>query len=119
MFKKLRERIYNRKIRKELEDVMFDNFAWCGDSEFPMFVKSGTETTNHKFFLPKTDEAFKLAFGKLKNKFYKNYVLDDVKNRIRVYMAHFPISEDAYEYCVEMFVNNSLIINQDNNNALN
>ena len=119
MFKKLKERIYNRKARIELEDIMFDNFAYCGDSEFPMFVKSGTQTTNHKFYIPQTDEAFILAFGKLKNKFFENYVLDDVKNRIRVYMAHFNISEYAYEFCVEMFKNKSKIVlassNKNNN----
>ena len=114
MFKKLRERIYNKKTRQQWEDVMFDNFNYCGDSDFAMFVKKGSKDTPHKFFCPKTDEMFKLAFSKLKNKFYENYVLDDVKNKIRVYMAYFPISEDAYEYCVNMFINKSAVLNAAN-----
>ena len=103
MLKKLRKRIYNKKAAKELKDIVFDNFAYCGDSEFPMFVKRGTQYTNHKFYLPQTDEAFTLAFNKLSSAFFHKYVLDDVKNKIRVYMAHFNISEDAYDYCVDKF----------------
>ena len=113
MFKKLKERIYNKKAKKELEDVLFDNFMYCGDSEFPMFIRSGTRYTNHKFYVPETDVAFRLAFEKLKNKFYERYVLDDIKNRIRVYMAHFNISEETYEYCVKMFENKSAIVTSD------
>lgn len=118
MFKKLKERIYNKKTRQQWEDIMFDNFNYCGDSEFAMFVKKGTKDTPHRFFLPQTDEMFKMAFGKLKDQFYKYYVLDDVKNKIRVYMAHFNISEDAYEYCVNMFINKSAIVNDTNNASI-
>jgi len=114
MLKKLREKLYYKKTQKIYDNLMFDDFAFYGDSEFPMFIRYGYGERKTEFFIPKTDDTFNLAFGKLKNKFYENYVLDDVKNRIRVYMAHSKISEESYKYCVEMFKNKSAILCKEN-----
>ena len=118
MFNKLRERLYDRKIKKNLENIELDTFAYCGDSKYPYFVIRGTKTTIHRFFTPQTDKTFKLAFSKLKNSFFKAEDLGVVKNRIREYMCYFNISEEAYVVCVKLFIQKSFLNNQFETNTL-
>ena len=112
MFKKLRERIYNKKMNKEMKGISFDGVKYCGYDEFPKFVRSGTAKLGLLIYTPKTDETFKYAFTKLKNEFFNSYDEDEIKNRIRVYMSYFKISEQAYAECMDIVKNtNDIVVN--------
>jgi len=105
MFKKLIERAYNKKVIKSLQNVEFDSFAFCGYNEFPMFVQREIEYTKRLLFVPISDVTFKCAFSKLKNEFFKDCDLDEIKNRIKVYKEYVNISEDVCNECVQIAEN--------------
>ena len=102
MFKKLRERIFNKKTNERLKCVEFDSFAYCGYSEYPIFIEKGTEYSNPLYFSPETDKTFELAFSKLKDRFFKDCDLEEIKIRLKVFKSHFNISEEICEECIKI-----------------
>jgi len=109
MFKKLRKRIYNKKTKELLQYVHFDDFAFCLDCEYPMFVVNAIETKNYSFFVPQTEEMFKLAFNNLQDKFFKELDREEVEYRVNVYSQYFNFSNNVVDYCVNHFVDKNEI----------
>ena len=118
MLKKIREKIYNSKTKKLIKDLRFDDFAYIADSEFPMFSyvdKIEDKRVYAKFFIPQTSEMLKLAMEKLKNGYYKRVVVDDFKNRLRVYIGYLNIDDETYEYCLKYFIEKQQILEEKSN----
>ena len=119
MFKKLREKLYDRQTKKNLENMQFDTFAYYSDSPVPAFQKvlsknkKGDEVT---VFLPKTENSFKMAFNKLKNRYFKKVPYIAMKNNVKNYCEYFNFSEETLNYCVETFKNKKLSLTKSNNN---
>jgi len=118
MFKKLREKLYDRQTKKNLENMQFDTFAYYGDSAFPAFiVDSGKgDRTFHQVFVPKTENSFKMAFNKLKNRYFKKVPYIAMKNNVKKYCEYFNFSEETLNYCVEVFKDKKLISTKEKNN---
>ena len=118
MLKKKREKIYNSKTKKLIKDLRFDDFAYIADSEFPMFSyvdKIEDKRVYAKFFIPQTSEMLKLAMEKLKNGYYKRVVVDDFKNRLKVYTGYLNIDDETYEYCLKYFIEKQQILEEKSN----
>lgn len=118
MLKKIREKIYNSKTKKLIKDLRFDDFAYIADSEFPMFSyvdKIEDKRVYAKFFIPLTSEMLKLAMEKLKNGYYKHVVVDDFKNRLKVYTGYLNIDDETYEYCLKYFIEKQQILEEKSN----
>lgn len=118
MLKKIREKIYNSKTKKLIKDLRFDDFAYIADSEFPMFSyvdKIEDKRVYAKFFIPQTSEMLKLAMEKLKNGYYKRVVVDDFKNRLKVYTGYLNIDDETYEYCLKYFIEKQQILEEKSN----
>lgn len=118
MFKKLKNRIYNKKTMENLQSVEFDSFAYCGYNEYPMFVRSGTQHTNHLFFQPQTNETFLFAFEKLKKSFFKNCDFEEIENRIKVYRFFVEIDNQTFEKCIEFAKKQTFNLEENNQNNL-
>lgn len=118
MLKKLKEKIYNSKTKKLIKDLKFDDFAYIADSEFPMFSYVDNiedKRVYAKFFIPQTSEMLKLAMEKLKNGYYKRVVVDDFKNRLKVYTGYLNIDDETYEYCLQYFIDKQNKIEEKSN----
>ena len=68
-----------------------------------------------KFFIPQTSEMLKLAMEKLKNGYYKRVVVDDFKNRLKVYTGYLNIDDETYEYCLKYFIEKQQILEEKSN----
>lgn len=106
MFKKLKQKIYNKKTAKLLENIKFDDFAYIADSEIPMFSYVDERIENRiyaKFFVPQTEEMLILATKKLKKHFFMNIVEEDYKNRVMRFIAYSTINIEAFDKCMDIF----------------
>ncbi len=110
MFKEIRKKIYNNKTRKKLEDLMFDSFAYCGDSEYPMFVVKGTETKGHFFFTPETEEMLYLSVCKLKNYYVRKKDIKDFEEMLKVYCDYCGFSETTFINSKLLFTNKKNVL---------
>ena len=104
MLKKIRQKIYNRKTRKELQGKQFDNFAYCGDNEYPYFVIRATKERGHIFFTPKTSEMFYMSIGKLKDSYFMAETLDQFQEKVDVYCENFNFSKNVKTNAMLMFI---------------
>lgn len=104
MLKKLRERLYDRKIKKNLENMEFDTFAYYSDSIVPAFISEAkAKGAIHTVFCPKTEKSFKLAFSKLKKRYFKKFPYATAKENVKTYCNNFNFGEETANYCLEMF----------------
>ena len=105
MFKKLREKLYDKKTKKYLENMQFDTFSYCGDSTFPAFIVESCKGNReiHSAFVPQTENSFKMAFEKLKKRYFKKVPYSVMKENVKTYCMYFYFSDETLNYCVEVF----------------
>jgi len=115
MFKKLREKLYDRKTIKHLENMQFDTFAYYSDSPVPAFQKllnknkKGDEVT---VFFPKTEKSFILAFGKLKKHYFKKFSCSTIQEFIKDYSHYFNFDQKVYDSCMEICKDKKGLVNR-------
>ena len=103
MIKKLRKMLYDLKVKNSLKNIAFDDFAWYGDSATPAFIsKKGKGEVNEVFF-PQTEKSFKLAFEKLKHRFFKKVSYVQTKERLEDYVCYFGLDKEVVEYCMDIY----------------
>lgn len=105
MFKKIRERRYNKKEREFLQNKMFDSFAYCGYSEVPSFNIRATATTNHMRYAPETSDIFYVCVAKLKDEFVKEKSLKDFAEMAKTYCEHYGFNESVFYNAIRMYQN--------------
>lgn len=106
MIKKLREKIYNIQTKNSLKSIEFDNFAYFGDSPVPAFQAKQDNQDKCEMcfvFIPKTERTFKIAFKKLKNKYFRKVSCVQMQENIKDYSHYFGFGEDLYNYCMEIY----------------
>lgn len=114
MFNKLRERLYDRKIKNNLENIKFDYFAYYSDSPVPAFqIKQGKQCKCeiYSVFVPKTEKSFILAFNKLKKYYFKKFPCSTIQENIRNYINYFNFDEKVYNKCMEIYKEKKGFIN--------
>lgn len=105
MFKKIREKLYDRQMKKTLESVKFDTFMYYSDSVIPAFVTKQGKSEIYSVFFPKTEGSFKMAFEKLKNLYFKKVPHKTAKENIIAYCGYYNFSDEVVSYCMEIFNN--------------
>ncbi len=111
MLKKLREKLYDRRMKKHLESIKFDTFMYYSDSMLPAFVtKQGKGEVYYSVFFPKTEGTFKMAFGKLKNNYFKKVPYVVAKDNIKTYCQYYNFSEKLFTECMEMYQNKKSLL---------
>ena len=106
MFKKLREKLYDRKTKKTLESMKFDTFMYYSDSMLPAFVSNKGKDGINTVFFPETESTFKMAFEKLKKLYFKKTPYEKAKENIATYCNYYNFSDEVVSYCMEIFKNN-------------
>ena len=106
MLKSLRKKIYNNKIKKNLQKIKFDYFAYYGDSPVPAFqTKQGKQSKVeiYSVFFPKTEETFILAFNKLKKYYFKKFSCSTIQEFIKDYSHYFNFDQKVYDACMDIY----------------
>lgn len=106
MIKKLRKFLYDKKIKKNLEKIKFDYFAYYGDSPVPAFqIKQDKQSKGeiYSVFFPKTEKSFILAFNKLKKHYFKRFSCSTIQEFIKDYCNYFNLDEKVYDACMEIY----------------
>ena len=106
MLKKLRKILYDRRIKKNLEHIKFDYFAYYGDSPVPAFQIKQNKQSNgeiYNVFFPKTEKSFILAFNKLKKYYFKKFSCSIIQENIRTYCDYFNLDKKVYDSCMEIY----------------
>jgi len=103
MFKKIRNKIYNRKTIKKLDLMKFDTFSYYGDSKVPAFISERGREEVHTVFFPETEKTFKVAFTKLKKRYFKKFPYVLAKENVERYCEVFEFGKETANFCLEIF----------------
>ena len=103
MFKKLREKIYNKKIETELKNIKcFDNLYNEIYSIYPTFVEYG-EDGKQQTIEPKTIYALKRAIQKLSFHYVRLTSVEDFENDLNKIFAYANFDRERKKECLDLF----------------
>jgi len=111
LFEGLRKKLYNKKTLKILKDMEFDNFIYYENSEVPVFITKKGKAEVGTVFSPTTDETFKTAFDKLKNRYFKKVPYTVMKENVQKYCEYYNLKEETLNFCVQMFQKRAEFLN--------
>lgn len=102
MLKKLELKLYNKKTKKKLQGVIFDDFGYFFDVPFPMFKTVNAEGEN-MLFAAKTIEILKLCISDLNLKYFTQIDREEFENRLRVLFCFFGLEQNELADCMLIF----------------
>ena len=107
--KKLREKIYNRKIEKELKDFKnFDNMYYEIYSDYPKFVEYNSKG-EQKIFEPKTIYALKRAIQKLSFNYVSAVSIEEFDSDLTKMFAFTALDHTRQKECSDLYKSKKML----------
>ena len=114
MFKKLKEKFYNREMKKLLNNVEFEDFSCYGRLPYPLFFSKNKQEKTQTPFVPESEFAFKLAIEKLNLKYFEKISIDDFRLMVQKFCSFYHFNESVIDDCINIYNAKQQIINSKN-----
>ena len=83
--------------------MKFDHFSYYSDNFLPEFISEKGRGEINTVFYPETEETFKVAFSKLKKRYFKKVAYVVAKENITKYCDCCKFDPATIKYCLDMF----------------